>query len=557
MQKIMKKEILSRLMASLLALTVIVFVSSCDEDDEIGAAPTITLSEETAQNIPGATVTVTVSVNAPNGPKTLAIAGVDNDDITLSGANQQDVEVDINIPANAAVGSTITVIFTAIDNQNLSSTPAEFVITVGDPTVVIQGDITTNTTLNAGTKYLLKGKVYVQSGATLTIPAGTKIFGDKVTQATLIINRGAKIDAQGTASNPIIMTSAGEPGFRNRGDWGGVVILGKAYTNGSASSTIEGISASGSENGLYGPGANTAADNDNSGIMKYVRIEFAGIPLSQDNELNSLTMGAVGSGTQIDHIQVSYGNDDAFEWFGGSVNHKYLVAYSTIDDDFDTDRGYNGNVQFGLVVRDPAVADFSGARAWESSSNNTADVSALPAHGITARHSASTFSNVTILGPRLFRAAANINGFFQAALEINSSSSIKVYNSIITGFPTGVRWNASGAQATVSGNLFASNGANTAVSGSSTVPSDFATVNTEVGDVTTIFGAYASGSIYSLTGLGVNPLQVANSPGLTGFVSPGGSFETVTYRGAFGTSADTNWGFSSGWINFDPINAVY
>jgi hypothetical protein len=552
----MKKDILSRLLSMTLALAVVVFASSCDED-EIGLAPTITLSEESTQNTPGATVTATLAINAPNGAKTLVIAGVDADDVTFAGEKTLEETVDITIPNNAVVGSTITVVFTVIDNENLSSQPVEFSITVGDPTVVIQGDITVNTTLDANIKYLLKGKVYVQSGATLTIPAGTKIFGDKITQATLIINRGAKIDARGTAANPIIMTSAGEPGFRNRGDWGGVVILGRAYTNGSASSTIEGISASGSENGLYGPGTNAAADNDNSGIMTYVRIEFAGIPLSQDNELNSLTMGSVGSGTQIDHIQVSYGNDDAYEWFGGSVNHKYLVAYSTIDDDFDTDRGYNGNVQFGLVVRDPAVADFSGARAWESSSNNTADVAALPAHGITARHSAPTFSNITILGPRLFRAAASINGFFQAALEINTSSSIKVYNSIITGFPTGARWNAAGAQATVSGNLFAANGANTAVSGGSVLPTDFATVNNEVGDVTTIFGPYSSGSLYSLTGLGVNPLQAAGSPGLSGFVSPGASFETVTYRGGFGTTADANWNYTSGWINFDPINAVY
>lgn len=553
----MKKEILSRLLASALALTVVAFVSSCDEDDKVGAAPTVTLSETSTQNIPGATVTVTVSVNAPNGAKTLIISGVDNDDVTLSGEKTDEVEVDIAIPASAVVGSNITAIFTVVDNQNLSSSPAEFEITVGDPTVIIEGNITTNTTLDAGTRYLLKGKVYVQAGATLTIPAGTKIFGDKVSQATLIINRGAKIDARGTAANPIIMTSAGVPGFRNRGDWGGVVILGKAYTNGSASSTIEGISASESENGLYGPGTAAALDSDNSGVMTYVRIEFAGIPLSQDNELNSLTMGSVGSDTQIEHIQVSYGNDDAYEWFGGSVNHKYLVAYSSLDDDFDTDRGYNGNVQFGLVVRDAAFADFSGSRAWESSSNNTADVAALPAHGITARHSAPTFSNVTILGPRLFKAVANVNGFYQAALEINSSSSIKVYNSIITGFTTGARWNNSGAQATVSSNLFASNGANTAVSGNSIVPADFATANTEVSDVTTIFGAFNSGSLYSLTGLGVNPMQAANSPGLTGFVSPGAAFEAVNYRGAFGVTADANWNFASGWINFDPINAVY
>jgi hypothetical protein len=439
-------------------------------------------------------------------------------------------------------------------------------IVIDEPTIeTLEGNITASLTLDATKQYLIKGKVYVQSPATLTIPAGTVLFGDKVSQGTLIINRGAKIDAQGTAENPIIMTSSGDAGFRNRGDWGGVVILGKAYTNGSASSTIEGISASGSENGLYGPGTSAPVDNDNSGIMRYVRIEFAGIPLSQDNELNSLTMGSVGSGTTIEHIQISYANDDAYEWFGGSVNHKYLIAQYTIDDDFDTDRGYNGNVQFGLVVRDPAVADFSGSRAWESSSNNTADVAALPAHGGTARHSAPTFSNVTVLGPRLFRSASGVNGFYQAALEINTSSSVKVYNSIITGFTTGVRWNLSGANALVSGNIFAANGANTAVSGGSTVPTDFATVNTEVTDVTTVFGPFtaknassdAANNIYQLSALGITPFQAAGSPALSGFVNPGAAFTTVTYRGAFGTTADTGWNFGAGWIEFDPINADY
>jgi hypothetical protein len=424
---------------------------------------------------------------------------------------------------------------------------------------VLEGGITSSVELDASKQYLLRGKVYVQSGATLTIPAGTKIYGEKDTDGTLIINRGGKIDAQGTADNPIVMTSQADPGFRNRGDWGGVVILGKAYTNGSASSTIEGISSTaGSEDGVYGPGNSAPADDDNSGIMRYVRIEFAGIALSQDNELNSLTMGAVGSGTQIDHIMVSYANDDAYEWFGGANNHKYLVAYSTLDDDFDTDRGYIGKVQHALVVRDPNQADFSGSRAWESSSNNTANVGDLPNHGGTARHSAPTFANVTVLGPRLFRAPGAINGFYQAALEINSSSSIKIYNSILTGFTTGVRWNNSGESAMVTNNVFAHHGASTAVSGSSTVPGDFATTNTEEADIQTIFGNYPSGSLYNFD---APPFfQAGASPYLTG--APAMStidpfFDDVDYYGAFGTAAGTEWNFNSGWIEWNPVDVAY
>lgn len=424
---------------------------------------------------------------------------------------------------------------------------------------VLEGSITSSMSLDAAKKYLLRGKVYVQSGATLTIPAGTKIYGEKDTDGTLIINRGGKIDAQGTADNPIVMTSQAEPGFRNRGDWGGVVILGKAYTNGSASSTIEGISSSaGSEDGLYGPGTSAPADDDNSGVMRYVRIEFAGIALSQDNELNTLTMGAVGSGTQIDHIMVSYANDDAYEWFGGAVNHKYLIAYSTLDDDFDTDRGYNGKVQHALVVRDPNQADFSGSRAWESSSNNTANVGDLPNHGGTARHSAPVFANVTVLGPRLFRAAGAVNGFYQAALEINSSSNINVYNSIVTGFTTGVRWNNSGEGAMVSNNVFAHHGANAAASGASTVPADFASTNTEEADIQTILGSYTSESLYNFD---APPFfQTGTSPYLAGAPSMSAIdpfFDDVAHYGAFGSSAGGEWNFASKWIEWNPADISY
>src|SRR6185295_5852462 len=168
----------------------------------------------------------------------------------------------------------------------------------------------------------------------LTIEAGTVIFGDKVTKGALIVSRGAKIHAVGTATNPIVFTSTAPKGFRNYGDWGGVVILGKAQNNQSNDQLIEGISAATGDNGKHGLGTATAGttENDNSGEFQYVRIEFAGIALSTDNELNGLTMGSVGSATKIDHIQVSYSGDDSYEWFGGTVNTSYLIAYRGWDD---------------------------------------------------------------------------------------------------------------------------------------------------------------------------------------------------------------------------------
>ncbi len=421
-----------------------------------------------------------------------------------------------------------------------------------DTLEVLEGEITANLTLDASKQYLIRGKVYVQSPATLTIPAGTIIFGEKESDGTLIINRGAKIDAKGTAEKPIIMTSQAPAGFRNRGDWGGVVILGKAYNSNGGSATIEGITASaGSENGVYGPGTGDAQDADNSGFLQYTRIEFAGIALSQDNELNSLTMGSVGSGTTIDHIVISYANDDAYEWFGGSVNHKYLVAYSTLDDDFDTDRGYNGNIQYGAVIRASLVADISGSRAWESSSNSNATA---PTVGGISRHSAPTFSHVTVWGPYLFAAANASSNFYRAGLEINSNSAIKVYNSIITGFPNSANFATAGS--TVSKNVFAAN-TTQAASGAS-APADFATANTLEASITNILGAFPSGSVYSFTNLPV--LQAANSPYLTGATNLSANnsfFENTAHYGAFGSSAGAGWNISSAWFVLDPINTNY
>jgi hypothetical protein len=547
----MKKEFIYRIAASILAVCSLVFIISCDDDDDDkGAAPTISLSATTGQDEPSAVVSVTATISAPNGGKTLQFSGVDNADVVLNGSSSQEVTVDITIPENAVVGSTITAVLTAVDNANLTSAPVEFLITVGDPLVVLEGNITTSMTLDAAKQYLISGKVYVQSGATLTIPAGTVLFGDKDTDGTLVINRGAKIDAKGTASNPIIMTSYAPKGFRNRGDWGGVVVLGKAYNSNSASATIEGITSTGTENGVYGPSTGDAVDNDNSGFLQYVRIEFAGIALSQDNELNSLTLGSVGSGTTIDHIMVSYANDDAYEWFGGSVNQKYLIAYSTNDDDFDTDRGYNGKIQFGAVIRDPAIADFSGSRAWESSSNSNATA---PTIGGTSRHSAPKFSHITVWGPLLFRTLANTSTFYKAALEVNTNSAIEVHNSIITGFPNSA--NFATASSGILDNVFAANATQTA-SGAA-APATFDADNTFEGTVTNIFGAYPSGSLYSFA---TPPLyQAAASPYLTGAtdLSADTFFENEAHFGAFGATARAAWNYSAGWVNFDPNNADY
>lgn len=408
---------------------------------------------------------------------------------------------------------------------------------------VIEGNITANTTLDATKKYLLKGKVFVQAPAVLTIPAGTIIFGDKATKGALIINRGAKIMAEGTASNPIVFTSNAPVGYRNRGDWAGIVICGNSDNNGSANSSIEGISATGTENGLYGAGAGAAINDQNSGTMRFVRIEFAGQELSPDNELNSLTMGSVGSGTIMENIMVSYANDDAYEWFGGYNNAKYLIATSTWDDDFDTDRGFSGKIQYGLVIRDANIADKSGSRAFEASSNSNA--AATP-------HSAAEFANITVVGPRVFSASINAN--YQAAAEINSNSALKIHNSILAGFPIGFRLNGAGAAAAANGNYFFRNTANTAVSGGSTLPANFATANVVLGDSATFVSQVWADAPSSI--LTFNPLLSATSPLNTG-ATPVAGFEAATYVGGFGSTANAGWNWNTAWIELNPVNKAY
>ena len=215
-----------------------------------------------------------------------------------------------------ALVSTVSV-FTSCSSKDSVTDPV-----VTSKEVIIKADIT-------GTRNLVKDSIYVLQGqinvsGIINIAAGTVIKGDKVTKGSLIILPGGKINAIGTASSPIVFTSALAPGLRSAGDWGGLVIVGKAPVN-QTTAVVEGLS----REVAYGTSV-LASDKrdaaDNSGTLKYVRIEFAGISLQPDKEINGLTMCAVGSGTTIDHVQVSYCGDDSFEWFGGTVNAKYLIA---------------------------------------------------------------------------------------------------------------------------------------------------------------------------------------------------------------------------------------
>ncbi len=455
--------------------------------------------------------------------------------------------------------------------------------------VVVQGEINTNTRWTNDKQYLLKGYVYVDSNITLTIDSGVTVFGDKGTKGTLIVERGAKIFANGTKEFPIVFTSNEDMGARNYGDWGGVIICGKTPTNWGADHQVEGGPRS-----LYG--GNDPLDN--SGRMSYVRIEFGGIAFSPNNEVNSLSLYAVGSGTQLDHIQASFNGDDAFEWFGGTVNAKYLVAYKSVDDDFDNDLNFSGKNQFGVALREPYVADAaSGSKGMECDAYQAGTYSGIPY--LAGQCNTGVWSNLTLVGPQKTPGTSNHNtGSNIAAIHIRRGAGLSVLNSVVVGWPVGVLFDES---ATTFGSTTANiasqtlqfrnniiagvvnsngprdvfyvkdgarNNTPTVTSADTTTGMPFSPF---VGPYTFLYGAAFGNRVNaadnSATGglnltdpfnLGnPNMIPLATSAALTGadFTNSKASdpfFDRTTYVGAFGTN---NW--MDTWTNFNPINTNY
>ncbi len=536
----------------LLATAALITLSSCGSDpDPVFAEPTITVTPSSASQAPGGKVTFSIAITAEGNAASVKLG--DTEIKTYVNDTKADAfTYEYTVPSGATSGN---ITFTVTDKQSTPKTgTATVAMTVGKETVTVDATITANTTWSASKYYLLKGNVYVQSGAELTIEPGTIIFGDKVTKGALIISRGAKIHAKGTAAAPIVFTSSAPKGFRNYGDWGGVVILGKAVNNQSLDQSIEGISAPTGDNGKYGG----QADDDNSGEFYYARIEFAGIALSTDNELNGLTLGSVGSATQIHHIQVSYSGDDSYEWFGGTVNTSYLVAYRGWDDEFDTDFGYRGNNQYLASFRDPNIADKSGSCGFESDN----DGSGSDKTPITA----AKFSNVTIFGPYVFAPlssgalsanAASAN--YTNGAHIRRNSALQVYNTVLVGWgrTNGVFFDKTNVNAVFKGNYVGRTVGTLKSASAATVPyndANFATENViETSQATVDLSAKFAGMTGAMNIASPNGLLAANSPLLTGAATVPAGLTQTTYVGAFDSA--NNW--MTGWTNFDPINTTY
>jgi hypothetical protein len=292
-------------------------------------------------------------------------------------------------------------------------------------TTTVSTDITTSTTWSG--VILLQNKIYVKNNATLTIAPGTIIRGDKPTQGSLIVTRGSKLNAIGTIASPIIFTSNEAIGNRSEGDWGGIVLLGLARNNQPGGvANIEGIVQT--TDTQYGG----SFDNDNSGTIKYVRIEFAGIALEPNKEINGLTFGSVGSATTIDYVQVSHSGDDSFEWFGGTVSCKHLIAYRGLDDDFDTDFGFRGKIQFALAIRDKDVSDAIGDSNSFESDNDAAGSAGQP-------KTAAIFSNVTLVGPKGNGSIVlPVGEKFEKAFRLRRNTAVSCFNSLVVGWEKGL-----------------------------------------------------------------------------------------------------------------------
>ncbi|GAB4134108.1 MAG: hypothetical protein OHK0045_21720 [Raineya sp.] len=423
-----------------------------------------------------------------------------------------------------------------------------------DGKIIVQGEIKGEVTWNASEKYLLKGFVYVTEGATLTIEPGTVIFGDKDSKATLVVERGGKIIAEGRADAPIVFTSNLPAGSRGYGDWGGLVLAGRAPTNQVGASMEGGI------RGTFGG----SDPNDNSGVLKYVRIEFAGIAFQPDKEINGLTLYGVGKGTKIDYIQVSYCGDDSYEWFGGNVDSKYLVAYRGWDDDFDTDWGFAGKIQFGFALRDRNFADKSSSNGFESDNFDPGSPGSEP-------FTAPVFANITCYVADTASAIPNPglgSGSYGRGMHLRRNTRTSVFNSVFVGHPEGLRLDGNATWANVQSNelqmagvvVAGWSGANNYARSAN--PSG-ETPNFTTADVQTWFNATNSRmntADLKITGIGTlnNPTRLpqVGSPLLSGATWTGkasdGFFEKVNFRGAFGT---TDW--TQGWTEFNPQQKQY
>jgi hypothetical protein len=282
---------------------------------------------------------------------------------------------------------------------------------IDKPVVVVTGTISGTENWTNNFYYVLRGAVFVESGGTLNIQAGTRVVGESGSVGTLIVRRGGRLNAIGTAAQPIVFTSDQPVGTRARGDWGGIILNGRAPVN------IEGGEGVGeADTGVYGGDD----PNDNSGTLRYVRLEFAGVEFSPDNELNGIAFQGVGRGGRYEFIQVHMNRDDAFEWFGGTADIKYAVASNAADDSFDWTFGWSGRAQFIAVTQRGDDAD-NGIEADNNEFNN-----------FLVPRSNPQIYNITMCGDP----DRNEGAESPRAANLRRGTAFTIRNFLITGFKT-------------------------------------------------------------------------------------------------------------------------
>ncbi len=412
--------------------------------------------------------------------------------------------------------------------------------------ITLSGVISTNRVLTSDNVYLIDGKVFVQGGATLFIEEGTIIKGVKkatpAESSTLVITRTGRIEANGSPENPIVFTS--NAAVPVSGDWGGIVILGSAPLN-RVDATIEGINGAnvpaGTDITYGGGGAGLGNAAENKGTLNYVRIEYAGAIIAPNNELNGLTGGGVGRGTFIDFVQVVYGADDAFEFFGGTVNLKHLIALAPDDDAFDFDFGYTGNIQFAVSVLSPNKSAYSSDPNGNEVDNDATGTAAAP-------RTKPTISNMTVIGMEDSTTAGVLGKKLKSGGNYRRNSSYQIRNSVYMGFPVGMLFESAGTIADIANfNNNIVHGFRAAAQGATPNASN-TLITGEVGfsnetiDLVDPFNP----TFPDFRPSGSSPARNGASFPVPGTILPANFFQTTTYRGAF--SLTTNW--NATWSRF-------
>ena len=426
---------------------------------------------------------------------------------------------------------------------------------------VIEGDISSNRTFFPETTYVLRGFVKVTNNATLTILPGTKIVGDSTRLgSSLFITRGAKIMAEGTRENPIVFTSQRSPGNRKPGDWGGLVIVGNARINRSIASALTEGPQEAAQN--YAGGTN---DDDSSGRLQYVRIEFAGFDVSggSGQELNSLSMYGVGRGTHLQYVQTLAGLDDGFEWFGGTVDGQYLVSAESGDDHFDWTEGYSGRNQFLVAFQSTRLEPASGAgtqgsdpRGFEGDGCEARTGSGCDANFLANQPlSNPLFANFTLIGTKR---AGYPTGSDAVGIFLRRGTAGQFFNGIVAnfnGFGLEVRDAATNTnreqnRLAINGVAFVDNAApfSTASSHAAfSAATNFPGISIQPGTATSMFASLTGTPNFTPTAqaqFATNGVNVPTSL-YTGYRY---GWQNVGYLGAIAPNGGNNW--MSGWTNF-------